>query len=96
MFRQLDHLTGQQIERPALTAFRAGSEQTVATSNAVSLQDSLRSGSRTRFFAQCEIKVAFHEAPFGPVNRGPPNRDTVRDRLVADPRVGSQQNFALV
>jgi hypothetical protein len=48
---------------------------------------------RTRFFAQCEVKVAFNEAPFGLVNRGPANQDTVLDRLVADSRVGSQQNL---
>ena len=42
---------------------------------------------------QTKVKVAFNEAPFGPVNRGPANRDSVRDRLVADPRVGSQQNL---
>ena len=51
---QLDHLTGQQIERPALTAFGWVLEQTVATSNAVSLQDSLRAAPGRASSAQCE------------------------------------------
>ena len=92
MLRQLDHLAGQQIQCPALAACRRAGAGGRHQQRRL-LAGQLASGSRPRFFAQCEFQVAFHEAPFGPVNRRSAHRDTARDRFVADPRVGGQQDL---
>jgi hypothetical protein len=43
--------------------------------------------------AQSEVQIAFDEAAFRPINRGTTNRDSIPDRIVADPGIGSQQDL---
>ena len=88
MFRQLDHLTGQQIERPALCRVGSSRPSPPATPSPCRiacgrLQDALLRSVRDQ---GCLPRSAVWSG-----KPWTPNRDTVRDRLVADPRVGSQQ-----
>ena len=90
---ELDHLAGQQLQRPTGAALRAGLEQAVATSRASSLPVSLRSRAGARLFAERRLQVAEHEAALGPVDGRAADADAARDLLVAGAGVGRQQNL---
>ena len=93
MLGQLDHLVGQQLQRPARAArrrARAGGRHQQRLLLAGEL--ALRAGSR--LLAQRRLQVAFDETPLGPVDRrAADRRRSAAIVLVADAGVGGQQDL---
>ena len=86
---RLDHLAGEQVQRPSGAARRRVS-QAVATSGLPPCR-SLRS--RGRNSSLSPLQVALHEPPFGAVHRRAADADTGCDLLVADAGVRRQQDL---
>jgi hypothetical protein len=92
MLRQFDHRSSQEVERPALPPLRrvgAGGRRQQRRL----LAGQLAWRTWARFLSERQLQIAFHEAPFGSVHRGPADRDAARDRLLADTGVGGQQDL---
>ena len=89
---QLDHLTGQQLQRPAGAArrrVRAGGRH----QQGFLLAGELALCAGARLLAQRPLQVAFDEAPLGPVDGRAADPDAQGDLLIADARVCSQQDL---
>ena len=89
---QLDHLAGEQFQRPAGAArrrVRAGGRH----QQGFLLAGELALGPGARLLAQRPLQIAFHEPPLGPVHRRAADPDTGGDLLVADARVRRQQDL---
>ena len=92
MLGQLDHLAGQQLQRPARAALRrAGAGGRHQQGFLLAGELALRAG--PRLLAQRPLQVAFHEAALGPVDRRAADRHAGGDLLVADPGIGRQQDL---
>ena len=92
MLGQLDHLAGQQLQRPARAARRrlgAGGRH----QQCLLLAGQLARRAGARFLAERRFQITKHEAAFGPGHRRAANPDTADDLLVADPDIGGQQDL---
>ena len=92
MRSQLDHLAGEQVQRPSGAARRrvcAGGRY----QQGLLLAGQLAFGAGARLLAQSPLQVALHEPPFGAVHRRAADADTGSDLLVADAGVRRQQDL---
>src|SRR5215469_4581116 len=92
MLGELDHRAGQQLQGPARTALgwlRAGGRH----QQRLFLAGELARRARTRLLAERGFQIAFDKTPLGPVYRRTGNGEAGRDRLVADTRIGCQQDL---
>ena len=93
MLGQLDHLAGQQLQRPARTAgrrVRAGGRH----QQGLLLAGELALGAGPRLLAQRRLQLAFDEAPLGPVHRRAARpRHVVAISSSRHPRIGRQQDL---
>ena len=92
MRSQLDHLAGEQVQRPSGAARRrvcAGGRY----QQGLLLAGQLAFGAGAQTFAQSPLQVALHEPPFGAVHRRAADADTGSDLLVADAGVRRQQDL---
>jgi hypothetical protein len=89
---QLDHLTRQQLQRPARPARRrpgAGGRH----QQGFLLAGQLALCAGPPFLAQRPLQTAFDEPPLDPVHRRAADPDTGGNLVVADPRVSGQQDL---
>ena len=89
MLGEPDQRIGQQLQRPAGTAFgraRTGRGDQQGFLPAVELAP----GSGTRLFAERRLQAVFDEATLGPVDGRAADRDAGGNRLVAQSGLGSQ------
>ncbi len=92
MLGQLDHLAGQQLQRPACpTGRRLGAGGGHQQRLLLAVQLALRA--RPRLLAQGCLQIAQHQAPLGAVHRRATDADSPGDLLVAGPRIGGQQDL---
>ena len=70
-----------------------GLEQAVAPTTPFSYRTACVVPRGARLLTECQFQITFHEASFGPVHRRSTHRNAARDRLVADPGVGGQQDL---
>ena len=92
MCGQLDQCIRQQGQRPAGAArrrARAGGRH----QQSFLLAGQLALCAGTRLLAQRPLQIAFDKTPLGPVNRGTADPDAGSDVLIADTRVGGQQDL---
>jgi hypothetical protein len=92
MVRELDHLAGQQLQRPSRPARRrpgVGSRH----QHRLLLAGELARRPGTRFFAEGRFQVAFDEPPLRPIHRRPADRNAGSNILVAHPSIGRQQDL---
>jgi hypothetical protein len=90
VFGELDHGTGQKLQRPAgatLRRARAGRSH----KQSFFLAGELALRPRTRFFAQRPLQIAFHEAPLGPVHGGAAHRHGAGNLVITAAGVSRQQ-----
>src|ERR1700730_138684 len=89
---ELDHRAGQQLQGPARAApgwLGAGGRH----QQRLLLAGELAHRARTRLLAERGFQIAFNKTPLGPVYRRAADGEAGRDRLVADARIGRQQDL---
>lgn len=87
MIGEFDHRAGQQLQRPA-----DGLVQAVATGRASSLPVTFRSAP-TLLVAHSPLRIAFYEAPLGPLDSGAAHRHDAVNFLATAASVRRQQNL---
>ena len=89
VFGELDHGTGQKLQRPACAAFwRTGAGRCHQQGFFLGREFALRS--KALLFAQRPLQIAFDEAPLGPIHGRAANAHAGRDIIVADAGIGGE------
>ena len=92
MLGELDHLIGQQLQRPALAARgrvgAGGRDQ-----QRFLLAGKLAFATRARLLIEGSFQIAFHKAALGSINRRPADPNALCDRLIVHTRIGRQQDL---